>query len=61
MPRRIFLLTMPFLLLAWFFVGGAAAHAAGEPAHLWHFDECEGNVLKDSVGAEDLPRNPSWV
>ncbi|MBI2459868.1 MAG: hypothetical protein HYV53_05000 [Parcubacteria group bacterium] len=28
MPRRIFLLAMPFLLLAWFFVFGVAAQAA---------------------------------
>jgi len=52
---------MPILLLAWFFVLGQTARAAGEPTHLWHFDECEGNILKDSAGAEDLPQNAFWT
>lgn len=59
--RRIVLLVMPILLLACFFVLGGTARAAGEPAHLWHFDECEGDILKDSVGAEDLPQNPTRI
>ncbi|MDO8592306.1 MAG: LamG-like jellyroll fold domain-containing protein, partial [bacterium] len=52
---------MPILLLVWFFVLGAAAKAAVQPDHLWHFDECGGSVLKDSVGAEDLPQNSLWI
>jgi len=52
---------MPILLLAWFFVLAPAVRAMEPPAHLWHFDECEGNILQDSSGSEDLPQNAIWA
>jgi len=53
--------SLPILFLAWFFVWSGPARAVGEPAHLWHFDECEGDILQDSSGSEDLPQNAIWA
>ena len=53
--------SMPILFLAWFFVWGQTASAVAQPDHLWHFDECEGNILQDSSGSEDLPQNAIWA
>ncbi|MBI4778961.1 hypothetical protein HY797_00720 [Candidatus Falkowbacteria bacterium] len=61
MRRRSFLFIMPIFILAWFFVLGIEARAANGPDHLWHFDECEGNIAKDSAGAENLPQNAVWI
>jgi triacylglycerol esterase/lipase EstA (alpha/beta hydrolase family) len=49
------------MLSACFFVFSKTALAVDQPDHLWHFDECEGAVLHDSVGAEDLLQNVVWT
>lgn len=51
----------PILFLVWFFVLTNDAQAVGQPDHLWHFDECWGSILGDSVGQDNLTSGAQWV